>query len=415
MPLQDTLSEVYDLAAKAEMVIKQRNQALLYDHTKDLRHFTKAEITAWLGGIHQVTLDRWCDALGFDPKNKDKNAAWLLDINEAYELRTALRGEESKVDIGAKFNRTTKQMMQVYAIANQKGGTGKTVATVNLASYIAVQSHEEYRIGLIDSDPQGTGSMYYTERNHKDLEHICSLGDLLLGDFELREDETFADRVNESFLPTTIPNLRILRAKESDRALDGSTHKKIANGEFENPYRMLDEILDAVKDEFDIILIDTPPHMTYPVFNCLYAATSLIIPMTPSENDMDATMHWLTNLPAIFETMMQPEFGMTPYDNEIKFLLTNHDGKATSLEIEEKMEAAFDTHVLPVAMESSEAYKICAMNLNALPDISKSDYHNPRVKVTNKKPYDEAMTNLRKVSNQFMKMVREVWNNQEAN
>ena len=126
-------------------------------------------------------------------------------------------------------------------------------------------------------------------------------------------------------------------------------------------------------------------------------------------------MHWLTNLPAIFETMMQPQFGMTPYDNEVKFLLTNHDGKATSLEIEEKMEAAFDTHVLPVAMEASEAYKICAMNLNALPDISKSDYHAPRVKVTNKKPYDEAMTNLRKVSNQFMQMVREVWNNQEAN
>lgn len=112
--------------------------------------------------------------------------------------------------------------------------------------------------------------------------------------------------------------------------------------------------------------------------------------------------------------MMQPEFGMKSYDNEVKFLLTNHDGKATSLEIEEKMDENFGSHVLSVAMESSEAYKICAMNLNALPDISKSDYRNPRVKTTNKKPYDEAMLNLRKVTKQIMKIVTDVWNNQEA-
>ncbi|GAL14640.1 chromosome (plasmid) partitioning protein ParA [Vibrio astriarenae] len=292
----NTLNEVYELAFIAEAIIAQRNASLLLNHSKDLRHFTKAEITAWLGGIHSVTLDRWCSALGFDPQNKDPDAQWLLDINEAYELRDALRSKESKVQIPEKFVRTKKQKLQILAVANQKGGTGKTVGTINVASYIAAQLHAEYRVGIIDLDPQGTASMYYSDRNHQDLDHICSVGDLIIGNYELRDGETLSDRVSESFLPTTIPNLRMLRAKESDRGLEGKFHEKVSQGQFANPYNRLSEILEAVEDEFDIILIDTPPHMTYSVYNTLYAATSLVVPMTPSENDMDATMHWLTNL-----------------------------------------------------------------------------------------------------------------------
>ncbi|WP_238971025.1 ParA family protein [Vibrio alginolyticus] len=82
---------------------------------------------------------------------------------------------------------------------------------------------------------------------------------LIMRNFDLDEDETFEQAVSEAFLETTIPNLRILPASQSDRAIEGWFHEQVFTHKLPSPYSILADIIDAVKDEFDIIIIDTPP------------------------------------------------------------------------------------------------------------------------------------------------------------
>ena len=96
--------------------------------------------------------------------------------------------------------------------------------------------------------------MYYAPE--ADQEGNLSVGDLIMRNFDLDEGETFEQAVSEAFLETTIPNLRILPAAQSDRAIEGWFHEQVFSHKLPSPYSILAEIIDAVKDEFDIIIID---------------------------------------------------------------------------------------------------------------------------------------------------------------
>ncbi|MDG4871048.1 hypothetical protein P8631_23925, partial [Guyparkeria sp. 1SP6A2] len=76
---------------------------------------------------------------------------------------------------------------------------------------------------LIDMDGQATLSMYYAPEAEK--EGCLSVGDLIMQNYDLEEGETFPQVVSEAFLQTTIPNLRILQASQSDRAIEGWFHE----------------------------------------------------------------------------------------------------------------------------------------------------------------------------------------------
>ena len=306
-----------------------------------------------------------------------------------------------------KFIRKNSQQCHVIAFSNQKGGTGKTVSTGLIGACIASEYHEEFRVGVIDADPQGTLSLIHApDRHHEDLRNeIFGFGELIAGEYELEEGETMKDVVSKAFLQTTIPNLRILPAMDMDRQLEGNIHEKLLKGEIDNPYSMLSNLISHVKDEFDIILIDTPPAMNFSVYNSFYAATSLVIPVCPTEQDRDATMRWLQQLPIIFKTMVN--VGMKDYDF-IRFLITNHDGKDTANSITQEINNLFGVRVMDTALKSSEAIRVCAKDLNTIYDISKSEY--PKA---SKKSFGNAITNGRSVTEQIVKLARDIWYQQD--
>ena len=387
--------QVYELASIAEEQLRTRNSELLINHNKSPRIFSQIELSEWLG-VNRKTIVKYVEKMGIET-NAEKSG-WYVDIEQAYAIRSALKAE-GKVRLNH-FKRLPGQKMQVVAIANQKGGVGKTISTATIASYFAIEKHEEFRIGLVDCDPQGTLSMFYDpDRAHEDFAERFTFGDLLLGKYELDEGETLGDLVYESFRKTTVPNVRILSASESDRQLEGKLHLHAAG--FENPYNRLKNLLDSVEDKFDIIFIDTPPSMTYSVYNSLYAATSLIIPITPAENDRDATLHWLSSLPVIFTTMKK--YGMEDYTHDIKFLLTNHDGKYTANIVQAKLNSAFTTNVLGEPMKHNEAISRCAAALCTVFDSSRGQYDG------NKKTFNSAVLNCSMVGEQVLKLIVDTW------
>jgi chromosome partitioning protein len=148
-------------------------------------------------------------------------------------------------------------MGKIIAVANQKGGVGKTTTTVNLAAALGVL---EKKILLIDADPQANAS--------------SSLGivveDVEIGTYQLLEHAATAQ---EAIVKTNSPNVDIIPAHIDLVAIEIELVDK------NKREYMLKEVLKDIKDKYDYILIDCAPSLGLITLNALVAADSVIIPI----------------------------------------------------------------------------------------------------------------------------------------
>lgn len=397
MDTQQTTSHFQSLKQGADAYIKRRNQRLLANHRKELRNFTRAEASAYLG-IDAKTLDKYVTAAEIDPR-RHEDSQWSIDIVEMYRVRDLLPEALRKEP---KFSRNEQQSAQVIVIQNQKGGVGKTVSAATVASGLATEFHQEYRVGLIDMDGQATLSMYYAPE--ADQEGNLSVGDLIMRNFDLDEGETFEQAVSEAFLETTIPNLRILPAAQSDRAIEGWFHEQVFSHKLPSPYSILAELIDAVKDEFDIIIIDTPPSLGYATYNAYFAATSVIFPLSITENDIDATCSYFSYIPQVWALLANANHD--GYDF-MKILLTNHRDSSTTTELMNSLYDHFAPYLYSKEFKHSEAIRQASSLLSTVFDMSKSEY--PKSKST----FQTAQQNGYEVTSQIQRDILNVWREQE--
>lgn len=392
-----TTQNFQSLKQGADDYIKRRNQRLLANHSKELRNFTRAESSTYLG-IDAKTLDKYVVSAEIDPR-RHEDSQWSLDMSEMYRVRDLLPDNLRKEP---KFTRSDKQSTQVIVIQNQKGGVGKTVSAATIASGLATEFHQEYRIGLIDMDGQATLSMYYAPE--ADQEGELSIGDLMMGHFDLDEGESLEQVYADAFLSTTIPNLRILPAAQSDRAMEGWFHEQVFSHKLTSPYSLLSNIIDNVKDEFDIIIIDTPPSLGYATFNAYFAATSVVFPLSITENDIDATCSYFSYIPQVWALLENANH--KGYDF-MKILLTNHRDSSTTTELMNSLYDYFAPYLYSKEFKHSEAIRQASSLLSTVFDMSKSEY--PKSKST----FQSAQQNSYEVTSQILRDIVNVWREQE--
>ena len=221
------------------------------------------------------------------------------------------------------------------AIANQKGGVGKTTTAINLAAAFVQRAK---RVLLADLDPQANSTISFIDLHDIDLSAYDLLTETSL---------SFAEVIKQ----TKVENLDLLPARINLAKLEG---KLI--GELDAPFRLKDR-LDPASLNYDIVVIDTPPTLGLITVNALVAATHLIVPIQSSYFALEGTDDLL-------ETVERIKARPNPQLEVLGVLVTLHDKRTTlSKDIYDQICQVFGDKVFEtiisrsVRLEESPAYR----------------------------------------------------------
>jgi len=191
-------------------------------------------------------------------------------------------------------------MGKIIAVANQKGGVGKTTTAMNLAASFAVL---EYKTLLIDSDPQAnaTSGVGFDPRTIKTSIYECIINEA---------------NPKHTILTTTTPNLYLI-----------PSHIDLVGAEIEmislpNRERKMIDVLAKIRDEYDFIVIDCSPSLGLVTINALTAADSVIIPVQCEYFALEG-LGKLLNTIKIVQTRLNPDLEiegilLTMYDSRLR-------------------------------------------------------------------------------------------------
>jgi chromosome partitioning protein len=283
------------------------------------------------------------------------------------------------------------ERLQVIAVVNFKGGSGKTTTAVHLAQHLALTGH---RVLAVDLDPQA--SLTALHGIQPEIDRNLSFYDSLRYDHERKP-------LCDVIRPTNFPNLDIVPANlqlqeyEYDTPLAMQSAESKAGKMF---YTRIGDALGEADDRYDVVVVDCPPQLGYLTLTALTAATAVLITVHPQMLDIMSMGQFLLMLGEILMTIEAA--GVKVELDWFRYLVTRFEPTdIPQAQMVGFMQSMFAEQMLKNNMLKSTAISDAGLTKQSLYEVEKSLF--------TRSTYDRAMESLEAVNSEITSLVHRSW------
>ncbi|WP_412051981.1 plasmid partitioning protein RepA (plasmid) [Hoeflea sp. Naph1] len=362
--------------------------------SKALRRFTSGE-AARLIGVSDSTLRKMTLA-GEGPQpettSNGRRLYSLANINGIRQLFAQnARGREA---IEFVPHRRDGEHLQVLAVTNFKGGSGKTTTSAHLAQYLALQG---YRVLAVDLDPQASLSALFGVLPEMHVGHNETLYAAIRYDEDRRPLRDVVRKTYFDGLDLVPGNLELME-------FEHTTPKALAVGSSSDDggifFARIASALDGVADDYDVVVIDCPPQLGFLTLSGLCAATSMIVTVHPQMLDVSSMSQFLLMTRDLLGVVR--DAGGTLKFDFVRYLLTRYEPQdAPQTKVVTLLRNLFDDHVLTNPMVKSAAVSDAGLSKQTLYEIGPGNL--------TRTTYDRAMESLAAVNGEIEGLMKLAW------
>jgi cellulose biosynthesis protein BcsQ len=276
-------------------------------------------------------------------------------------------------------------------VGNLKGGVSKTVSTVSLAHALRAHPHliyEDLRILVIDLDPQSSATMF--------LNHARAVGIVEETTAQaMLQNVSREELLNEFIVSSVVPSVDVLPASIDD-AFIASQWETLCEQYLpgQNIHAVLKEnIIDKLRGDYDLIFIDSGPHLDAFLKNAIAAADLLMTPIPPAQVDFHSTLKYLTRLPELVDIVEQSGHPCSLVGN-IGFM-SKLSNKADHKLCHSLAKEIFGGDMLDVVLPRLDGFERCGESFDTVISANPSTYVGS----------SEALKNARAAAEDFAKAV----------
>jgi len=290
--------------------------------------------------------------------------------------------------------RETGQHLQVLAVTNFKGGSGKTTTSAHLAQYLTLRG---YRVLAVDLDPQASLSALFGIQPEFDLEP----NDTIYGAIRYDQQRPLKNIIQKTYftgLDIVPGNLELQEFEhETPRALTDKSSSRTADRMF---FTRVASALKSVDDDYDIVVLDCPPSLGYLTLSALCAATSVLVTVHPQMLDVASMSQFLHMTAGLFD-VVERAGGNASYDF-FRYVLTRYEpNDGSQSQIAGLLKGLFGDRVLTNAMVKSAAISDAGITKQTLYEVGRENFH--------RQTYDRAMEALDAMNGEIDDLVKQAW------
>lgn len=356
------------------------------------KKFTTGDLEKLIG-VPESTL-RTMSIQGRGPEpNRLVNNRRVYSIEQVTELRRFL-AEERPADINRFLpHRREGEHTQIIAAVNFKGGSSKTTTCIHLTHYLALQG---YRVLAVDLDPQASLTTTFGLMPEHDVGVNGTIYSAIRYDQERRP---ISEIVQQTYFPgiDIIPSNLEVQEFEFDTPMALSQQITDHYGIF---FERLGATFEEIQDNYDIIVLDTPPTLGYLTLSALFAATGLIITVHPAMLDVASCSQFLKMM-ADTASVLAERGGKFEHDF-VRILVTRYDpNDQPQKKLASMLRVLFGDYVLTSEALESTAVSAAGIARKSLYEIESGEVGREAMK--------RAMESANNVNSEILSVIHQQW------